>query len=144
MGESAPAGGSHVYLANSNLFRATREALRQATGMGEAPEGEAFLDWCRAIGIWLVDLADGPVNDLPDSEREARVRAGIGRLAATIRETAPESVVAVKSSIGAFVRSAAMEAGLDEGRVEVLPFAQYQWRAAYVAGLSAILREREG
>ena len=28
VGESAPAGGTHFYLANSNLFRATREAFR--------------------------------------------------------------------------------------------------------------------
>ena len=54
VGESAPAGGSHFYLANSNLFRGVRQAFVEVYG-ARTPEGEAFLRFFQEHGYWLVD-----------------------------------------------------------------------------------------
>lgn len=141
VGESSPSGGTHFYRANSNLFRATREALRRATGIGEVPEGAGFLEWFQSLGFWLVDLAEEPIDDLPADERAAAVAAGVPRLARVIRNTAPERIVGVKTSIGPNLWDAVRQAGVDEGMVDVLPFPLYQWRNAYVERLAAIVRQ---
>ncbi|HWH23940.1 MAG TPA: UPF0175 family protein, partial [Candidatus Limnocylindria bacterium] len=93
VGESSPAGGTHFYRANSNLFRATRAAFAEAFGEDRVPDGPRFLHWFREQGCWLVGLADRPVNQLAGGERDAAVTEGIGRLADLIRETRPQSVV---------------------------------------------------
>lgn len=137
VGESSPAGGTHFYRADSNLFRATRAAFAQALG-DEVPDGPAFLHWFRAWGGWLVDLADRPVNRLERAERSGAVAAGVTRLADTIRKARPTVIVAVKASIATQVRAAADEAGFD-GRLLELPFPVRKWTASYVEGLAAAL-----
>ncbi|MBF8290850.1 MAG: hypothetical protein HW391_1818 [Chloroflexi bacterium] len=79
VGESAPAGGTHFYLANSNLFRATREAFGLGLDLPSPPDGSAFLEWFQGLGCWLVDIAERPVNRLPTVEREASVSQACGR-----------------------------------------------------------------
>lgn len=80
VGESAPAGGNHYYLANSLLFHAIQEAARRVYGR-RVPEGEDFLAFAQGQGIWLVDLAAQPVNDLDELDRRSVVRPGIPRIA---------------------------------------------------------------
>ena len=45
VGESSPAGGTHFYLANSNLFQATREAFVLALDETGIPSGGGFLEF---------------------------------------------------------------------------------------------------
>jgi Arc/MetJ-type ribon-helix-helix transcriptional regulator len=140
VGESSPAGGTHFYRANSNLFRATRAAFVWAFG-DAVPDRARFLDWFHDQGYWLVDLADGPVNRLPPHERDAAVRAGIPRLADLLRETSPGRIIVVKASIAPDVREAASAAGFGGAIVE-LPFPVRQWRDTYERLLSDAVRDR--
>jgi hypothetical protein len=140
VGESSPAQGTHFYRANSNLYRATRAAFAAALGEDAVPRGEAFLLFFRDQGCWLVDLADGPVNHLPDSERRAAVERGIERLAETIRRQGPAQVICVKRDIADAVRRALATAGAEETPLVVLPFPVRQWTRQYEAQLAAALR----
>jgi hypothetical protein len=141
VGESSPAGGTHFYRANSNLFRATRDAFVQAHGAGAVPEGEAFLGYFAAAGCWLVDLAERPVNRMPGQERRAEIEAGVDRLAGIIRSTRPEHIVVVKASIESAVGEATRRAGLGSEAVTALPFPVRQWRRAYIRELAAFLED---
>jgi len=126
VGESSPAGGTHFYRADSNLYRATREALGTGLSVVDPPEGEAFLAWFQELGCWLVDLA---------------VNAGIPALARTILEAQPQRVVVVLRRIAPSVRQAARVAGFDDRAIDVLPFPTRQWRPIYVDQLGGIMSE---
>lgn len=139
--QQAHQGGSAVE-ANSNLYQATRAAFADALGEDVVPVGEAFLRFFRDQGCWLVDLPDGPVNRLSDTERRRAVDRGVDQLARTIRETAPERIVAVKRDIEDPVRRATAQAGADEVSLLVLPFPVRQWRRIYVEGLAGLLEGR--
>ena len=134
VGESAPAGGTFFYQADSNLFRATREACTLA--FGNVPDGPAFLWWFRDKGFWLCDLADRPVNRNRGRPRKLEVNAGVAGLAAVIADAQPDFVVSVKTSIETEVRQAAERAGFAGNRIVVLPFPLYQWRDVYVRELA--------
>ncbi len=138
IGESSPAGGTHFYRANSNLFRATQEAFAAAVG-SVVPSGPAFLHFFRERGCWLIDLADRPVNRLLDEARRDTVGAGRDRLARLVVETRPEQIVVVKASIAADVRDAARSAGF-AGLFLELPFPVRQWRSEYVRRLADAVR----
>jgi predicted HTH domain antitoxin len=140
VGESSPAGGTHFYLANSNLFRATREAFAAAYADEAVPDGPRFLHWFRDRGCWLIDVADRPVNRLPEAERRLAVAGGASALAEVIRDTAPERIIAVKASIGPVVREAASRAQF-AGQIVELPFPVRQWRKEYVRRLAAAIRQ---
>jgi predicted transcriptional regulator len=137
VGESSPASGTHFYRANSNLFRATREAFALAFG-DSVPDGPAFLHDFRDRGCWLVDLADRPVNRLPGRPRKDAVDAGVERLSALISDAKPNRIVAVKATIAATVQQAADRAHF-AGEIVELPFPVRQWRAAYVRRLAGAL-----
>jgi hypothetical protein len=140
VGESAPAGGTHFYLANSNLFRATREAFGLGLDLPTPPDGSAFLEWFQELGCWLVDIAERPVNRLPTGERQATVKDGVTRLAGTLSETHPERVIVLIRRIAPDVRRASELAGIDERSIDVLPFPIRQWRSTYVDQLAGIIR----
>ena len=140
VGESSPAGGTHFFRADSNLFRAVRAAYVEALGEATVPDGEAFLRFFSDRGGWLVDLADRPVNRITGRPRRDRVDAGIEGLRGILMGARPERVVAIKSSIAGDVRQAARLAGFDEARIDVLPFPLYQWRRMFIDQLAAILR----
>ncbi len=137
VGESAPAGGTFFYQADSNLFRATHEAC--ALAFGNVPDGTAFLRWFRDHGFWLCDLADRSVNRKRGRPRKLEVNAGVAGLAAVITDAQPDFVVSVKTSIEPEVRQAAERAGFAGGRIVVLPFPLYQWRDVYVRELARFL-----
>jgi predicted HTH domain antitoxin len=142
VGESSPAGRTHFYHANSNLFRATQAAYAQALGQ-DVPSGPAFLHWFQEQGAWLVDVADRPVNRMSDRERTQTVAEGVDRLASLIDEARPERILTVKASIAPAVRAAIAKAGVDVELIE-LPFPVRQWRAAYVRELSAAIGAGHG
>ncbi len=134
VGESAPAGGSFFYQADSNLFLATREACGLA--FRGVPEGRAFLRWFQTQGFWLYDLVGQPVNRKRGRPRKLAVSAGVSALAGLIAEVEPDFVIAVKASIEADVRQAAERAAFAGSRVVVLPFPLYQWREVYIRELA--------
>lgn len=142
VGESSPAQGTHFYRANSNLYQATRAAFADALGDDIVPTGEAFLRFFRDQGCWLVDIADAPVNRMPDAERRRAVEQGVDGLAHTIRDTSPDRVVAVKRDIEEPVRRAIEQAGASDTPLLVLPFPVRQWRPRYVEGLASLLGGR--
>jgi hypothetical protein len=119
VGESSPAGGTHFYRANSNLFRAIRDAFACAFG-DEVPAGDAFLHYF-SRSAWLVDLADRP------------------GLASTIRASQPARIFAVKKSIDTEVREAAAHADYG-GDIVVLPFPVRQWRKVFIRKLCVELK----
>jgi hypothetical protein len=141
VGESSPAGATHFYLANSILFRATRDAIARGLGVATPPSGEAFLDWFRELGGWLVDVADQPVNKLPDADRTEAVDAGVARLAGVLADTRPTRLVVVLRRIAGAVRAASGIAGYDETSIDVVPFPVRQWRPVYVDQLAEIARQ---
>lgn len=138
VGESAPAGGTFFYAANSNLFQATREAFERA--LGPMPHGDDFLAKFAEMSFWLYDMVEEPVNRKPGRPRKHAVSAGVERLAALIRELEPDYVVGVKTSIEGPVKRAASIAGFPAGQVRILPFPLYQWREEYVRELAKFLR----
>lgn len=136
VGESRPAGGSFFYLANSNLFRATLEAWQAA--FGPMVVGESLLSRLRSEGVWLYDLAPAPLNRLRGRPRQGAVSSRSGDLAALLVAESPDVVVVVKRSLAAVVQDAMSAAHLPHERLHLLPFPLYQWRAEYVAKLSAL------
>jgi hypothetical protein len=142
MGESSPAGGTHFYRANSNLFRATRVAFAAALGDAEVPDGPGFLDFFRDRGCWLVDLADRPINHLRGRPRNDAVDEGAARLAVLIAEVCPELIIVVKATVAGAVRQAAATAEF-AGEIIDLPFPVRQWRGAYVSRLAQAVRGRD-
>lgn len=141
VGESSPAGGTHFYRADSNLYRATREAFGLGLSIADPPEGEAFLAWFRDLGCWLVDLADYPVNRSREAERTNAVQAGVGTLARMIREVQPVRIVVLLRRIAPHVRRAAAAAEFDDLNIDVLPFPTRQWRPVYVTQLAGVLAD---
>jgi hypothetical protein len=138
VGESAPAGGTFFYTADSNLFHATREAFERA--LGPMPHGQDFLAKFAEMSFWLYDMVDEPVNRKPGRPRKHAVSAGVERLAALISELEPDYVVGIKTSIEGPVKRAATIARFPAGQVRILPFPLYQWREEYVRELAKFLR----
>jgi hypothetical protein len=138
VGESAPAGGTFFYQADSNLFDATREAFERA--LGPMPHGEAFLERYREMGFWLYDVARSPVNRMRGRPRGNTVAEGVPALAALIKDLEPDFVVAVKTSLEGVVRQAARTADFPPQRLVVLPFPLYGWRREFVEGLAQFLQ----
>ena len=137
VGESAPSAGTHYYFANSKLFQAIRESARRVYG-AKTPAGLDFLPWAQAHGLWLVDLARFPVDDLGKAERRAAAWAGVRGLAQRLRRSQPKFVVAVLTSIQGPVWEAVEQSGI-EAEVTALPFPSRRWED-FCSGLEHVLR----
>lgn len=137
VGESAPAGGTFFYRADSNLFHATREAF--VRGLGAMPEGEAFFERFKELGFWLYDLAPNPVNRTPGRPRKDAVSAGVGALATLLRDVEPDMIIGVKTSLEGPIKAAAAMADVPAYRTMILPFPLYQWREEYIGGMRRFL-----
>jgi hypothetical protein len=142
VGESSPAQGTHFYRADSNLYRATQAAFAAALGESVVPTGVAFLKFFASKGCWLVDLAEGPVNNLPATERKLAVDAGIPRLAELIAETRPKHLVVIKSDIAKPVQQAIDLAGARKLTLLTLRYPLRQWRSVYVKELGMFIKEQ--
>lgn len=140
VGESSPAQGTYFYKADSNLFRATQAAFAAALGEHAVPTGVAFLRFFASKGCWLVDLADGPVNNLAAAERKLAVEAGIPRLAELIAETKPKHLVVIKSNIVKPVQQAIDLAGAKKVTLLALRYPLRQWRGVYINELAAFVK----
>jgi len=138
VGESAPAGGTHYYLANSILFSAVRQAFTLVYG-ARTPLGEEFLGLARDAGVWLVDLAAEPVNHMAPTDRRRLVKAGARRVTRQIRETSPQFVVAIKATIAGAVAECVERSG-STAELVALPFPAMQGRWRFVEGLATVIR----
>lgn len=139
VGESAPAGGTHYYLANSRLFHAIREAAGRVFGR-RVPEGEDFLTFAQGLGIWLVDLAAQPVNYMDADARRSIVRLGIPRVAKVISDCDPAFVVAIGVTYVVGPAGQALERSNVDAELVELPFPTAWQREAFVKGLARVLR----
>lgn len=138
VGESAPAGGTFFYYANSILYRQTRDAFRNV--FGEAcGAGDAFLRYFRDRGFFLDDLCLVPVNGIEGPRRLDHRRAGVKPLAARMAAANPQTVIVVMKAIIPEVREAAALAGIAPAFVE-LPFPRPEHQAAFLAGMVAFLK----
>lgn len=139
VGESAPAGPTFFYEANSNLFRHARAALDGILGTAGASARE-FFERFRELGFYLDDLCLEPVNDLPRNERKERCVASEATLAGRIAEYSPEVVVAIGKTFAApSIKRALARSGVP-ARFEIVPFpnwpdqqAEFKERAAGLA-----------
>ena len=144
IGESPPAGGTFFYYANSNLYRATREAF--ATG-ARAFRDDDFLRSFQHAGCYLEDLAVEPVNGLPRPSRKRACTAGIAPLADRIKALAPRVVVIVGYGIAEHVARSLDLAGHADVEREKLPFPTSRprsidgvpYRQVYVDELAALV-----
>ena len=141
VGESSPAGATHFYRANSNLFHATRDGFQQALDYTEVPDKTEFLGFFHDNGWWLVDLADRPMNRLSRSQRRRVAKAGVPHLTKTIDEACPELVIAVGETYVETPTRVAVRRARHEPRATVaLPFPLYKGRQEYVEGIALAIR----
>lgn len=148
VGESAPAGGTLFYCANSNLFHATRQAFIDAFSE-DCGEGKGFLTFFRDRGCYLDDLCLIPINkrdkSIPRSvwkrQRNQIRENNIPNLASRIRAYNPKYIVVVMQEITNCVQRAANEAGLSNIKIESLTFPAYrnERKEAYIRKLSTLL-----
>lgn len=137
VGESAPAGGSFFYFANSKLYWATRAAFERGSS---DLIGRDFLRSFQALGCYLDDLCPEPVNRLPDRQRRNERHASEAALADRMKEAAPRIIVVVMSGIQENVRRALHAAGLGELPVFVLPFpSRPEHERRYIGELAEIV-----
>lgn len=111
VGESAPAGGTFFYLANSALYRCIQRAFNSVYDR-ECGVGETFLNFFKDKKCYLDDLCLEPVNNLAREIRQERRINGIPDLAARIEKMQPKAIVVVMKAIKREVREAVNEAGL--------------------------------
>ncbi|MBW6396299.1 hypothetical protein KPL78_00500 [Roseomonas sp. HJA6] len=104
VGESAPAGGTFFYRANSNAYREIRKAFGR-----DGDDG--FLAWFKAQGFYLDDLVLTPINTTGRAERQSACEAGIAPLSERIRNYRPQMVIAFKKSICREVLEAVRRSG---------------------------------
>ena len=145
VGESPPAAGSFFYAADSELYRATRDAFEAA--LPRFRDVDTFLKAFAESGCYLVDLSLDPVNQLTDrtdgswSKRLRARRCGEGRLAATLAELRPAAVIVVLKGIDANVRRAIARAGIStECKTVTYPSRWHRHRLAYRKELTKLLR----
>jgi hypothetical protein len=140
VGEAPPASGLFFYRADSGLYRAIRSAFVTAF---PALRSEDFLASFQALGCYLVDLCGRPVDRLDKEERRRVCAKSETRLARTIRQLQPETVITVVRSISTNVERAQQRADWIGLHVS-LPYPG-RWRhhqVAFEEALSPILRRQ--
>lgn len=123
VGEAPPASGRFFYRADSGLYRAFRSAFVTAFPSLESSE---FLEDFKAMGCYLIDLCESPVDQLSGGARRRICAESEGRLATQIRNLQPGIVVIVVRSIAGNVRRSLKSAGWGGETVE-LPYPG-RWR----------------
>jgi hypothetical protein len=147
LGESPPASGRFFYQADSGLYRAIKETFIRAfpalkdLEQNPTKADTAFLKAIAAMGCYLVDLCERPVDRLSSQARRRACLAGEARLSTTLRALRPEILVTVVRSIAGNVERAQEKAGWS-GQHIVLPYPGrwHQHRAGFVRVLVPLLR----
>jgi hypothetical protein len=139
VGESAPAGGTFFYTMDSLLYDATQRAFREA--IPDLLTEQNFLRSFQALGCYLVDLCDQPVNKLPRQVRLWHRDDGIEPLSGMIAETCPRALINVMASISSWIDRATVMAEVSpEVRLD-FPFPTRQQEPDYVDELAQALRD---
>jgi hypothetical protein len=139
IGESPPASGRFFYQADSGLYRAIRDTFRAAF---PALPGDDFLHSFQNLGCYLVDLCGKPVDRLNSEKRKQACRDGEVRLARTLRQLRPKTVITVIRSISANVRRAQARANWKGLNVELpYPGRWKEHRIVFENTLKPILRK---
>jgi hypothetical protein len=113
IGESAPAGDTFFYAANSTLYFETRAAFERAFPLQLA--ARPFLEVFVALGCYLDDLCLEPVNNLPDPERQRKRTGAVASLASRLRSYDPQLIIAIgKTTAAPHVQSALQYSGLTQ------------------------------
>jgi hypothetical protein len=118
VGEAPPASGRFFYRCNSGLYRAIRGAFVAAFPTLHDLE---FLESFQALGCYLVDLCDKPIDRLEKQNRTRACRQSEVRLAKTIGQLQPGSLISVVCSISGNVERA-REHALWSGPTLHLPY----------------------
>jgi hypothetical protein len=139
VGESAPAGETFFYSANSTLYYETQAAFERAVPVRDGRGG--FRASFVRLGCYLDDLCLAPVNQLPDRERERERLASVGPLAARVRDYTPEVVIAIgKTTAAPHVLTALEQAGLTHLPFHRVPFpGRPEHKRAFHREMDAIL-----
>lgn len=142
VGESPPAGGTFVYAANSNLYRATKDAFQQ--GVLDLLTGD-FLDDFAALGCFSTTSASRRSTSYaarPNLSSNERTSASEehGRCH-RIREADPQAVAIIMKDIAENVRAALDAAGSAGVSTRAFPFlGRPRNTANYIRGLAEYLR----
>jgi hypothetical protein len=145
VGESPPVAGTFFFAADSELYRATRDAFEAA--LPRFRNVDPFLKAFAESGCYLVDLSLDPINQLTDradgswSKRLRARRRGEARLAAKLAELRPAVVIVVLKGIAANVSRAVARAGIaTECTTVTYPSRWHRHRLAYRRELAELLR----
>lgn len=145
--ESPPAAGSFFYAADSELYRATRDAFE--AGLSPWEGSGPFLSRFAALGCYLDDLCLEPVNHLTeraDGSWQRRLKArrdGEPRLAETLAGLRPAVIVVALKGIEPNVSRAAAVAGCGDTERHSLtyPSRWHRHRLAYRRELAALVSD---
>lgn len=134
IGESAPAGGTFFYLANSNLYRYTQESY-ESVYKEECIKGIDFLNFFKNLGCYLEDLCLEPVNNLNNNNRKLKRNEYVNSLTERIRKANPKSIIVVMLSIRENVEESIRLSGIGDIPIYYLPFPSQGNQRRYVEKL---------
>jgi hypothetical protein len=140
VGESAPAGGTFFYAANSTLYFETRTAFARA--LPDQLSGLRFLDLFKTYGCYLDDLCLEPINKLPQTARRQKRIDAEASLGERLRRYDPQMAVAIgKTTAAPHVRTALDRAGLTETPLGIVAFpGRPEHKVMFHTEMDAILR----
>ncbi len=138
VGESAPAGGTFFYNADSILFRNTYEAFVKTVGK-DFESNTVFLNFFKESGYYLDDLCLTPINHWDKKAKEKMREEGINPLSKRIRAYQPKTIIVVMKAIESHVLKAVEIAGLDV-QFKTLPFPAQGWQREYVFNLIDVIQ----
>jgi hypothetical protein len=111
VGESAPAGGTFFYRANSQVYRYLKKSLHIARP-DLFSDDAGFLNEFRKAGCYLDDLVLEPVNHQTEAARKRARTAGVPNLAERLADYRPRAVVSLMRAIEPFVSEAIVRSNL--------------------------------
>jgi hypothetical protein len=113
--------------------------------MGKGLDKTQLLEKFTAMGFFLIDTCDVPVDKLASKERKTTITRGAARVVSRVRELEPESIVIVKKTVFAPVRDVLEKAGLGESVLNTrpLPFPSHGNQRKYRTMLRRLISKKE-
>jgi hypothetical protein len=133
-----PPEPTDFYLVNSHLYRCIRAAFVVMTGERSVPTGEAFLDYFKAHGCWLVAMPPALRRERGRPSNDAHA-AELAYLTGLLRETRPRHAVGLKPRIGRLIREAVGQADLPVRGIESVRVPKDLWQDKFVRRLRAMI-----
>lgn len=131
--ESAPDDGGDIanrrffyednLTGKDGLFREVVRALYDNPALQSGPNGKTpWLERLKSDGVYLIDLAPGPVNYRSPSERAGALQRNIEATISHASELEPGGVVLVKQNVFDLLQRSALDAGLPLLHDVMIPF----------------------